>query len=242
MTVLVTRPGSEGELLCQQLADEGIQAIHHPLIRIVHNPDSVDLSPLINSSDIIIAVSHHAVTAAQNILSKTSFIWPTSVLYLGVGQKSAHILSKACKQKVHYPQVSDSEHLLKLTELKNVENKSILILRGNGGRELIRDSLLDRGAQVSYCETYHREYIPINDHNTYQTWIDKNISKVVITSLEQLEYLYSITPDEYLAWLSTRQLFVPSQRIADRAQQLGFSNVTNTQSATNQILLAALQP
>ncbi|MEZ8384833.1 uroporphyrinogen-III synthase, partial [Vibrio splendidus] len=110
------------------------------------------------------------------------------------------------------------------------------------GRELIRDSLLNRGAQVSYCETYRREYIPINDHNIYQTWINKKTSKVVITSQEQLEYLCSITPDEYLAWLSTRQLFVPSQRIVERAQQLGFSNVTNTQSATNQILLAALRP
>jgi uroporphyrinogen-III synthase len=161
---------------------------------------------------------------------------------LALVKKTAHVLSKVCKQKVNYPQVSDSEHLLKLAELNGVDNKSILILRGNGGRELIRDSLLNRGAQVSYCETYRREYIPISDHNTYQKWINKNTSKVVITSQEQLEYLCSITPDEYLAWLSTRQLLVPSQRIAERAQQLGFSNVTNTQSATNQILLAALRP
>ena len=72
MTVLVTRPGVEGQSLCQQLADEGIQAIHHPLIRIIDNPDSANLSVQLNNSDIIIAVSHHAVTAAQNILSKTS--------------------------------------------------------------------------------------------------------------------------------------------------------------------------
>ncbi|WP_299692080.1 uroporphyrinogen-III synthase [uncultured Vibrio sp.] len=242
MTVLVTRPGSQGQSLCQQLADEGIQAIHHPLIRIVDNPYSGHLAAQLNSSDIVIAVSHHAVTAAQNILSKTSSIWPTSPLYLGVGQKTAHVLSKACKQKVNYPQVGDSEHLLKLTELNGVENKSILILRGNGGRELIRDSLLLQGAQVSYCETYRREYIPISDHGTYQKWINNKTSKVVITSQEQLEYLCSITPGEYMSWLSTRQLFVPSQRIAERAQQLGFSHVINTQSAANQILLAALRP
>ena len=242
MTVLVTRPGPEGQSLCQQLADEGIQAIHHPLIRIVDNPPSSNLSTLLKNSDIIIAVSYHAVTAAQNILSKTASIWPSSPLYLGVGQKTAHVLSKVCKQKVNYPQVSDSEHLLKLTELNDVNNKSILILRGNGGRELIRDSLLNRGAQVSYCETYRREYIPISDNNTYQAWINEKTSKVVITSQEQLEYLRSITPDEYLAWLSTRQLFVPSQRIVERAQQLGFADVTNTHSATNQILLAALRP
>lgn len=137
-------------------------------------------------------------------------MWPTSPLYIGVGEKTAWVFGLACQQKVIYPQVSNSEHLLKLEEFKGVNKKSILILRGNGGRELIRDSLIDKGARVSYCETYRREYIPIRDHNVYQAWIKKEVSKIVITSQEQLEYLYMITPDEYLAWLLRRRLFVPS--------------------------------
>lgn len=242
MTVLVTRPGLEGQALCQQLVDDGIAAIHHPLIRIVDNSPSEPLSDLLQTSDIIIAVSQHAVTSAQRILAQSNQSWPSSALYLGVGQKTAHILSKACKQKVNYPQVSDSEHLLRLPELRNVQDKAILILRGNGGRELIRESLINQGARVSYCETYRREYIPINHHNTYPLWVEQEISKIVITSQEQLEYFTSNTPDEYSNWLFTRHLFVPSQRIAERAQQLGYSTVTNTTSATNPILLAALQP
>ncbi|MDK9738329.1 uroporphyrinogen-III synthase [Vibrio sp. D404a] len=242
MTVLVTRPGLEGQALCQQLVDDGITAIHHPLIRIVDNSPSEPLSDLLQTSDIIIAVSQHAVTSAQRILAQSDQSWPSSALYLGVGQKTAHILSKACKQKVNYPQVSDSEHLLKLPELTNVQDKTILILRGNGGRELIRESLINQGARVSYCETYRREYIPINHHNTYPQWVEQKISKIVITSQEQLEYFTSDVPAEYSTWLFTRHLFVPSQRIAERAHQLGYSTVTNTTSATNPILLAALQP
>ena len=88
MTVLVTRPGLEGQALCQQLVDDGITAIHHPLIRIVDNSPSEPLSDLLQSSDIIIAVSQHAVTSAQRILAQSNQSWPSSALYLGVGQKN----------------------------------------------------------------------------------------------------------------------------------------------------------
>ncbi|MFA0569153.1 uroporphyrinogen-III synthase [Vibrio gallaecicus] len=242
MTVLVTRPGKQGQALCQQLADEGIQAIHHPLIRIADNQKVDNFHLQLKTSDLIIAVSQHAATSADNILSLSADIWPLHPIYLAVGQKTAQILSKLCEQPVNYPEVSDSEHLLQLKELQDIEGKRITILRGNGGRELIRDSLLSRGATVTYSETYHREYIPIADRNIFKDWIQCGISKIVITSQEQLEYLVSITPDDDFHWLQGCHLFVPSQRIANRAQQLGFSKVENTLSATNQILLAALQP
>ncbi len=70
--------------------------------------------------------------------------------------KTAHYLSKCTQQKVHYPEVSDSEHLLRLPALQNVEQQQVLILRGNGGRELIKDALVRRGAKVHYSETYKR--------------------------------------------------------------------------------------
>ncbi|MBW3698539.1 uroporphyrinogen-III synthase [Vibrio sp. T187] len=242
MAVLVTRPGSEGLTLCQQLADAGIPSIHHPLIRIVENQQASELSTKLTNSDIVIAVSQHAVSSAQTILLQQHANWPQDVIYLGVGQKTAHKLSKATQQIVNYPDTSDSEHLLQLNELQDISGKTITILRGNGGRELIRDSLISQGAKVDYCETYHREFIAISSLDTFQHWKDNDITQVVITSQGQLEFLTSSTPPEYLPWLQQQQLFVPSQRIAARALQLGFSHVENTVSASNQILVASLQP
>lgn len=43
-----------------------------------------------------------------------------------------------------------SEVLLQLPELQNIAGKCALILRGNGGRELIGDSLTARGAEVTF--------------------------------------------------------------------------------------------
>ncbi|WP_394252719.1 uroporphyrinogen-III synthase [Vibrio profundi] len=242
MAVLVTRPGKQGLALCQQLSDAGVKSLHHPLIRIVDNKHTPHLQDQLQRSDIIIAVSQHAVSSAQNILNQCQANWPKDPLYLGVGQKTAHKLSKATQQIVNYPETSDSEHLLQLDELKGISGKTITILRGNGGRELIRDSLVSLGANVVYCETYRREFIPIQDRLTFLHWKESGINQIVITSQGQLEFLTSSTPIEFLPWLQQQQLFVPSQRIAARAQQLGFSFVENTVSANNQDLLASLRP
>lgn len=74
--------------------------------------------------------------------------------------KTAHVFSKACQQSVDYPEISDSEHLLALSMLRDVAGKKVLILRGNGGRELIYSTLVERGATVRYQEAYCRHERP----------------------------------------------------------------------------------
>ncbi|MCV5388272.1 uroporphyrinogen-III synthase, partial [Escherichia coli] len=104
------------------------------------------LTTHLHQAQIVIAVSRHAVQCAQQILTSNGASWPKQAVDLAVGQKTAHYLSKCTQQKVHYPEVSDSEHLLRLPALQNVEQQQVLILRGNGGRELIKDALVRRGA------------------------------------------------------------------------------------------------
>ncbi len=242
MTVLVTRPGEQGVQLCSLLERHGISAYHHPLIDIVADLTQPQLSAHLNNAQIIIAVSRHAVQCAQQILSNNGTSWPKHAIYLAVGQKTAHYLSKYTQQKVHYPQVSDSEHLLRLPVLNNVKQQTILILRGNGGRELIKDALVRRGAKVHYSETYKREFIPFDPVSCVSLWKAKQINQIIVTSSEQLDYLCSQLTSEQLAWLKQQELYIPSQRIADIAIQKGFTQVRCTGSASNQELLAALQP
>ncbi|CAH1539476.1 Uroporphyrinogen-III synthase [Vibrio rotiferianus] len=242
MTVLVTRPGEQGMALCSLLERHGKTAIHHPLIDIIADLSDTQLSKYIESAQIIIAVSQHAVQCAEQILRNHAKSWSKQAIYLAVGQKTAHYLSKCTQQKVHYPQVSDSEHLLQLPELDNVDKQTVLILRGNGGRELIKDALVRRGAKVHYCETYKREFIPFDPVSCVSQWKTQQINQIIITSGEQLDYLCRQLSPEQLAWLNQQELYIPSQRIADIAIQRGFTQVRCTGSASNQELLAALQP
>ncbi|MEZ8102891.1 uroporphyrinogen-III synthase [Vibrio bivalvicida] len=242
MAVLVTRPGQQGRSLCEQLSEIGIASYHQPLIEIQPGEQLLGLEVSIPQFDIIIAVSQHAVTATDTHLKQQGQNWPTNSIYLAVGQKTAHVLSKATQQKVHYPQVSDSEHLLQQEPLCSIANKKILILRGNGGRELIFDTLVAQGALVEYREVYKRENLAFRSDLLVPIWQNERITQLVITSSGQLSYFVSLLTDDHKNWLFTLHLYVPSERIAQQAREVGFQVVTNTFSASNKVLLAALRP
>ncbi|MGD8174057.1 uroporphyrinogen-III synthase [Vibrio sp. TRT 21S02] len=241
MAVLVTRPGQQGQTLCQQLNDGGINSLHQPLIQFSSGRELASLPTKIGQFDVIIAVSQHAVSFSSQTLISSNQDWP-ECQYVAVGQKTAQDLSKVCGQKVHYPETSDSEHLLQLPLLNKVKGKKVLILRGNGGRELIFDTLCQRGARVEYLETYKRENIRFNSRFLVPIWKTKGIKQLIITSSGQLVYFVSQVAEEFHNWLFQLQLYVPSKRIAEEARDIGFTSIVNTEGASNKDLLAALKP
>jgi uroporphyrinogen-III synthase len=220
----------------------GVEAIHHPLITIQSGSGLSELIPQLLHADIIIAVSQHAVHQSNTLIQDSNLDWPKSAQYLAVGQKTAHVLSKASKQQVNYPDISDSEHFLQLAQLQYVQGKRVIILRGNGGRELIYDTLTHAGAIVEYIEAYKRENIAFRADLHIPFWQDKHISQLVVTSSGQLRHFVSQLNQKQKNWIYTRSLYVPSERIAQEAKDIGFQDVTNTSSASNQDLLAALRP
>ncbi len=239
-TCLVTRPSPEGQELCKALSQYGIPALHQPLIRIEAGRQYSELVRLIQQAQIVIAVSQHAVYWANHAFNEANQKWPISARYVAIGQKTAHKLSKVTQQKVHYPEVSDSEHLLTMTELANVEQKKVLILRGNGGRDLIYSTLAEHGASVQHCEAYQRIEVAFNVDKSTQQWQQFGINTLIVTSGEQLnQFVRSLSP-RHLVWLQQLRLVVPSQRIVEMAQQNGFQHIINSQGAANPDLLRAL--
>ncbi|MDB1122662.1 uroporphyrinogen-III synthase [Vibrio algarum] len=170
MVVLVTRPSPDGEALCDALSSSGIQVIYQPLIQFTLGKDSPSLQATLQETDVVIAVSKPAVEWANRALHSKMQTWPDSIRYLAIGQKTADKLSEVTAQKVHYPEVSDSEHLLQLPPLLKPINTKVTILRGNGGRELIREELLKRGARVEYCEVYQRQTLLFDGHSRVKSW------------------------------------------------------------------------
>ena len=50
----------------------------------------------------------------------------------------------------------DSEALLELPQLTDVNGRRVIIFRGDGGRELLGETLAARGASVEYVSCYRR--------------------------------------------------------------------------------------
>ncbi|MGF1725902.1 uroporphyrinogen-III synthase [Photobacterium nomapromontoriensis] len=244
MTILITRPAPDGLQLTQQLNAAGISAIAQPLLQIQQG-QQLPLLPQqlkhLKHGDFLIAVSVHAVDLAHNYLLSIGASWPKNVHYIAVGHKTAAALKKCTDQPVYSPQTHcDSEGLLKLPILSQAVGRKVLILRGNGGRELIYQHLLQLGAQVNYCETYRRDWLPLDGLSLYQQWRQAGVTALVVTSGEQLAHLTQLIPDNAKAWLFHCQLFVPSQRIADQALTLGFRLISNVGSAANGPLFTIL--
>ena len=244
MTILITRPAPECHELTRQLNAAGINAIAQPLLTIEAGrglPALISQLNTLKTDDFLIAVSDHAVNLAHNYLMSQGASWPKNVHYMAVGHKTAAALATATRQKVITPPTRcDSEGLLALPELKQVCDRKILILRGNGGRELIYQTLNQRNAAVSYCETYQRCWLALDGESLCQTWQAQQVSALVVTSGEQLTQLSGLIPEQDLAWFFQCHLFVPSQRIANQADELGFEHISTVGSAANTALFTFL--
>lgn len=150
-----------------------------------------------------------------------------------VGQGSAKALRDLGAQEVIAPQDrSDSEALLALPALQNVADRRVIIFRGNGGRELLGDTLKARGALVEYAECYRRSK-PQQDSAAL---LAADPHALIVTSSEALGYLWGMFDEPGRTRLVAVPLFVPHPRIADAARHLGWSNVIETAEGDDGLL------
>ena len=116
----------------------------------------------------------------------------------------------------------------------------MLILRGNGGRELLREQATLRGATIDTVECYQRTPISYNNEEQTSICIRSGVQTLVVTSLEILQALIEFVPENEQTWLKNCCLVTVSQRIADVAIQQGWHNVVVSAGADNQSLLNTL--
>ncbi|AKU62385.1 uroporphyrinogen-III synthase [Aggregatibacter aphrophilus] len=244
MAVLVTRPDERGQQLVDMLAKAGVVAIHLPLFNI---EAGAELNGLPNKfaqlkvGDYVFAVSKSAVDFADKALKNTGFVWRDDLQYFTVGQGTAQHFAMTTTLAVHYPTTQEnSEGVLQLAAMQNLQGKTILILRGNGGRELLSEQAQQRGANVEIVECYRRESIVYN--STEQTSLCKRagVQTIVATSAEILTQLVDFVPQNEHNWLKSCQLITVSERISHLAQALGWQNVIVSPRADNQTLLQTL--
>ena len=244
MAVLVTRPDERGQQLVDMLAKVGVVAIHLPLFNI---EAGAELNGLPNKfaqlkvGDYVFAVSKSAVDFADKALKNTGFVWRDDLQYFTVGQGTAQHFAMITTLAVHYPTTQEnSEGVLQLAAMQNLQGKTILILRGNGGRELLSEQAQQRGANVEIVECYRRESIVYN--STEQTSLCKRagVQTIVATSAEILTQLVDFVPQNEHNWLKSCQLITVSERISHLAQALGWQNVIVSPRADNQTLLQTL--
>jgi uroporphyrinogen-III synthase len=133
-----------------------------------------------------------------------------------------------------------SEDLLALPELNDVAGKDILIIKGEGGRQLIADTLTERGANVDEIAVYRRS-LPNIDTGIVDGLIQKHaIDLIALTSVEIVENLVSLLTDTVGESLYDIPVVAGSSRISARARELGFRSVLQADDPSDESMSAAV--
>ncbi len=240
--VLVTRPAHQAGPLCDRISSAGGRPIRFPLIAIRDLSTTPEVEARLTALEtyhIAVFISPNAV--AIGLAAITRLGGPPPALKLAaVGQGSARALERVLgtPPDIVPKDRFDSEGLLMLPAMQTVEGQRILILRGEGGRELLAETLRRRGATVDYVELYRRERPPPD--SAERDWQSKT-DIITITSGEALHNLIALTSPQARSALLDMPLVVVSERIAALARDLGFRRpAIITDQAGDEAILQAL--
>jgi uroporphyrinogen-III synthase len=242
--VLVTRPAHQAERLCGLIEAAGGRAIRFPVLEILEPSDSGALLGVIDrleSYDLAVFVSPNAVSKVMNLLKGRREL-PPGLRLVTVGKGSARELERWGRPADIYPRRRfDSEALLELPEMQDVAGKRVVIFRGDGGRELLGDTLCARGARVEYAEAYRRGRPQADLSKLLYHWARGEIHAVTVTSNEGLRSLFDMVGKLGQQWLRRSALVVVSERTVTLAHELGFKQpAVLAREASDEALVEAL--
>jgi len=220
----VTRPRDQAAGLAALVEAAGGRALLYPAIEIESLPDPAPALRLIErleQFDLAIFVSPSAVQKGLALI-KLHGRWPNGLRAAAIGRGSRDELTRHGIQGALAPESgADSESLLALPELANVAGKRIVIFRGEGGRELLGDTLAARGASVEHAACYRRSRPRIDVGPLLAAWAQGAVHAVTISSATGLGNLLAMLGEPGRGLLGGTPFFVPHPRVAEQARRLG---------------------
>src|SRR5262249_35578564 len=109
--------------------------------------------------------------------------------------------------------------------LQSVEGENIIVFRGRGGRERLREGLEARGARVEYAECYRRVR-PEEDPQPVREALERgDVHAVSALSAETLENFVAMIGSEGWGPLARTALVVPHEAIGASREASRFARV-----------------
>jgi uroporphyrinogen-III synthase len=223
--VVITRPSGQAENLARLVREAGGEPQCIPAIEILPLADPAPFQALavrLQDFDLAIFVSRNAVRSALALLGGKP--WPPGLKVATVGQGSREELVQRGFEKVIAPEAqSDSEALLALPALEKVQGRRIVIFRGDGGRQLLGETLARRGALVEYAACYRR--VRPAAAAALRDALAGRIDAVTVSSAEGLANFLEMLGEDGARRLKETPVFVPHARVAQEAARRGLAQV-----------------
>ena len=246
LTLVVTRPRVQAARTAAALREAGADVIEFPALAIAPINASISLAELAQASGIIF-VSANAVAYGLPVLQRDGKIAPNKQIF-AIGRATATALTDAGFKDVVSPQQSiDSEGLLAMPQLRHVDGRHIILVKGRsdaGGRTLLEQTLTARSARVTVLECYRRApFEPdLAARESFLNSFEKGrINACFALSVETLDSLINIFSNMKIPAQSKMMLLVPHPRVADAARTRGFAMIAEVPMADSAMVAAVSQ-
>ena len=235
--VVLTRPQADSERLSEALQNEGFQTRVMPIITIEAIPTAEQApAPSLSDDALCIFISANAVRFGLPQLG-SALARDSDLTVIAVGNKTRDTLAAEGIQ-AQVPVRADSEGLLAMPALSAPDSRDVVIVKGEGGRELLASELTGRGARVTEWACYRR------------CWPEVDVSGLIeisaglifqASSGEMVSRLSELLAGGGQADLFQSSIIVPSDRVARLATEIGWGQVIRAEDASDDAFIRALK-
>ena len=185
------------------------------------------------NDDVLIFTSPAAVRYATGLAPLT-----TQATVIATGHGTAAALHRIGIEAQVPAARQDSEGLLELSSLQQLQERHVALITAPSGRGLLQQQLVARGASLREVHVYRRSAPRLDRRHIDATQHLPHTACVLLSSGEAMQNLLALLPSAASQRLREARLVVSSDRIAEQARASGFSRVYVAASATQADLLA----
>lgn len=226
LRILNTRPEAQADSLNQMISAAHGLPLSCPALGIVATaPTWLAHLPEWTEVDQALFTSVNAVNQAFQCFAHHRLTWPSTIHTTAIGQSTAGAMRALQVRVDNIPEFADSEHLLKLPAFQHVQDKTLLLFKGEGGRTLIAETLTARGARLIELAVYRRTMPCLDQSQLNAWWRNKEVDIILFTSQQAMHNIFCLFGNEAHAWLSRIPCIVISERLAEAATLLGMQTI-----------------
>ncbi len=243
---MVTRPARQAEGITRKIEQHAGRVIRFPVIEILPPKDRHRLQSVLRRLprfDWLVFISANAAAMGLRAVEAAHHTQPRAKVATIGGSTARELQARGWRVDVTAKPPFTSEALLREPALRRVRRQRILIFRGEGGRELLCQTLVERGAQVEYAECYRRTPAPSDPELLRSAWSrGRDDVAIMLTSVEGLNNLIQIVGPGDADCLYRTPVVAAGERVASAAREQGWrATVITADDAGDDAMLASLR-
>jgi uroporphyrinogen-III synthase len=243
--IVITRPSHQTSEIKSLVNEHQGHPIEFPLLEIQSKSQNETFQHTVlklEDYDWAIFISSNAVQFGMPAVKNAFHTLPESIKFAAIGPSTQKALKLFDVQDVLIPEENfDSEGLLATSEMNDIQNKKIVIFRGEGGRETLAETLRARGAEVTYAECYARTF-PQTNIALLKAFSEKiHISAILITSSEACKEFVRLSRQKNMDFLKDILFIVNHPRMVNVLERESFMTFSSDEPSDQSMMKKLLE-